>query len=200
MRAYYVISLTILHTFALSTAPRNNVTAQTWSIHARCWPDLELCEADTGVIKLAKSLWHYIEKDAAHILVGDDMFQPKDLLSTRKGDIFVFAPADGRIPKLQHAVVDAETTFRLPSLSSHLIRVSTGGEIIGLIVAEQLTPDSTLPFESLVSDPLIAAVPTGLRPLIDLESMVPSPTKGCLSTECVIFVPVSAVRRMFKIQ
>ncbi|KAL8918403.1 MAG: hypothetical protein Q9208_007373 [Pyrenodesmia sp. 3 TL-2023] len=68
------------------------------------------------------------------------------------------------------------------------------GADIGRVYIERPTPDPDTRFKSLLEDPLLAGIPTGLRSEVDPASLIPlpTPTEGCRDlTRCIAIFPVS---------
>lgn len=107
------------------------------------------------------------------------------------------------LPKLPSAILDLIITRLINRGASssgtekhfgRAIRDSNDGTAFGVLYVNRPTPDPDTRFASLTNEPLLAAIPTGLRPAVDPASLIPlpTPTGGCVGGgRCVVIFPVS---------
>ncbi|KAL8875524.1 MAG: hypothetical protein Q9198_006131, partial [Flavoplaca austrocitrina] len=107
------------------------------------------------------------------------------------GVIIVFTRED--IPKLDTAHLATATTRIGDGFGRLILQDSTSGGWLGYLVEKRPVPDPDIRFESLANDSLQVEVPNDLRANVDPESLIPSLTKGCLSSECVVIIPSADV-------
>lgn len=70
---------------------------------------------------------------------------------------------------------------------------SQDGTAIGVAEVPRPIDDPDTRFASLAQDPILAAMPTGLRSAIDPAALIPSPIDGCSTNKCFMIIPVSTL-------
>ena len=65
------------------------------------------------------------------------------------------------------------------------------GSTLGFLIVKRPTPDPDTRFDSIANNPLLAAIPTGLRSVAGPDLLVPSFTIGCPTRKCIDIIPVS---------
>lgn len=106
------------------------------------------------------------------------------------GVIFVYTRED--IPKLYNAHLLTKIDWRDNGFVRCILEDETSlDRWLGFLVVKRPVPDPDISFESLANDSLLNGVPNDLRANVDPESLIPPPTKGCLSNEYVLIIPVS---------
>lgn len=152
-------------------------------------PALTQRQSSAGFRSSGEPLKGYITPTSI-IMVVDEISNPEDVSILLIGVIFVYTRED--IPKLNTAHLFAHTDRQGGGFVRYILEDSTSPtSLLGFLVVKRPIPDPDIRFESLANDSLLAGVPTDLRNNVDPESLIPSPTKGCLSSECVVIIPVS---------
>ncbi|KAL8639887.1 MAG: hypothetical protein Q9226_008815 [Calogaya cf. arnoldii] len=129
-------------------------------------------------------LTRYVTLDAVNIYSIDR--PDPSLLPLEVGDIGVLTAEV--IPRLGYAILEAQTHRKY----DHFVRSikdTTDGETIGWLWVDRPVPDPDTRFQSLVDSTHAAGIPQGLLAIVDPENLVPSPTKGCISNECILIIP-----------
>lgn len=147
-----------------------------------------LCSLDSGLFLIGEPLSGHIAPDAVIISLAE--FPHLSQISLKVGDLYVETAED--IPKLGSAVlVTALVRSRTSQRFTRRIANRRTGVIFGHLIVERPVPDPDIRFESLANNSLLAGVPIGLRAEVDPASLIPSPTIGCRTDECVLIYPAS---------
>lgn len=86
-------------------------------------------------------------------------------------------------PRIRPAILGTVMYKWLDMLYYRQIVGDTGGsdlKFLGYLIVEPPAQDPDTFFESLVQDPLLGGILTGLRSQVDPAIVIPSPTPGCL--------------------
>ena len=165
------------------------------SVHCQCSPYPIPVPASTraydqpNFMPIGVPLTGLITLDAVNIFSWDR--PDPSLLPLKVGDIVVKTAED--IPRLGSAMLEAET-YRQQHDDNKFARSIldiTGGEYIGYLLVDRPNPDPDTRFQSLVDNTHRAGIQQGLRAIVEPENLIPSPTKGCTSNECMFIIPVS---------
>lgn len=147
-----------------------------------------VCLSDNGLFITGEPLSGHMAPDAVIISLAE--FPHLSQIPLKVGDLIVGTAGD--IPKLGSALLGTNVIrqrtlqrFTRPIVNSHT------GLKFGHLVVERPVPDPDVRFESLANKSLLAGVPTGLHAEVDLASLIPSPTIGCRTDECVFIFPAS---------
>lgn len=70
---------------------------------------------------------------------------------------------------------------------------SYNGYWIGLLMVDRPSPDPDSRFESLIVESLYDGTPEGLRDQVDPALLIPTPTQGCASDQCLQIIPSADV-------
>lgn len=110
----------------------------------------------------------------------------------------------GDLPRLRTAILSTlvfrynSTTKRIESTAKDFVRSildPNDGVSFGSVYVNRPSPDPDTRFQSLLDEPLLAGIPTGLRSEVDPASLIPLPTSAetCYNkTRCVTIFPVSS--------
>ncbi len=175
----------------LSTAT-NTISLETSVPLARC-DGFGLCEKDDGGVVFGETMEGHLHPRA--IWIDSEQLSLKsteNVFGLEIGDIVVYDGAS--ISKLRSGILTTTTFRAAKNLSRRYIVFNVGGprpEGVGYLAVEPPVTDSSTVFESLVRDPLLAEIPTGLRAQVDPALMIPSPTPGCQVDTCYQFIAVS---------
>ena len=116
------------------------------------------------------------------IMVIDEISNAEDVSTLPIGVIFVCSRED--IPKLNTAHLVMETDRQGHGFVRYIQKDSTSlSRLLGFLVVKRPVPDPDIRSKSLASDPLLIGVLNDLRANVDPESLIPSPTRGCLSND-----------------
>ena len=131
-----------------------------------------------------------IRYNAADSTKTDDQAYPTQ---AQIGDIVVHRAEF--IPILRSGMLSTVTKVATNGTSFYRdIAVNRGSlepEFIGYLLVQAPIPEPDTFFGSLAQDPLLAGIPTGLRPKVDPAMVVPSPNPDCKRDSCYQFIAVS---------
>ncbi|KAL8992351.1 MAG: hypothetical protein Q9169_007162 [Polycauliona sp. 2 TL-2023] len=129
----------------------------------------------------------YINRDTIIFVIGNGEDYLNVQLPKPYGPIYVYKADD--VSKLQSATLEAYTARALNGEFIRWILEPHGSRYIGWMTVKRPIPDPDTRFDILAKNLLLAGVPSGLRAEVDPASLIPSPTKGCASTECIEIYP-----------
>lgn len=153
--------------------------------YARC--SLGRCLLDSGATVNGESMERHLAPDT-NLLTTEVELKTANYSATI-GDIILNFSDD--VPKLPLAILESGVSRDGENMFIRWISDSRNASVLGYLVVERPMPDPDTRFESIVNNPLLAAIPTGLRSVADLNLLVPSPTKGCTTKKCIDIIPVS---------
>ncbi|KAL8656990.1 MAG: hypothetical protein Q9226_002361 [Calogaya cf. arnoldii] len=179
------------------TTATSFVSLDTGAPLARC-DGFGLCEKDDGGVIFGETMERHLSPPAIWIdyewkfLYSADPKNPADIAEASQlqiGDIVVYD--EDVKPRLRSAMLQTVTYRWLDMLYYRIIAENTGGSVpraIGYLIVEPPVQDPDIFFESLMQDPLLAGIPTGLRSQVDPAMSAdvfyfgPEPTNtACLS-------------------
>ena len=182
MKFYYIVYLSLFQTNMLLVACRNI------TLHRREPPSVLCssgdCSVGYGNMIPGEPLQGYLAPDATVINLEE---YTGDVSQIGNGNPIVVHTEN--IPKLRFALLERLTSRQFGTRFSRWILDANDGRIIGMMFVERPIPDPDKRFEDLIQDPLLHAIPTGIRSLVDPASLVPSSTQGCATTNCLVVVP-----------
>lgn len=185
------IPLLVSSELVFSTAT-NTISLETGIPLARC-DGFGLCEKDDGGVVFGETMEDHLHPRAIWIdSEGISFRSTANPSGVEIGDIVVF---DGAfVSNLRSGILDTTAYRATIKLSRRYIWFNAGGEshdLVGYLAVEPPITDSSIVFDSLVQDPLLAEIPSGLRAQVDPAMVIPSPTPGCEVDNCYQFIAVS---------
>lgn len=201
MAIYCIICLLLSYSAARLALCEATMPIQTRSSSLRCdYPEPGICRRELHPIGggpgLQARVWAtyaFVEYEELRITPDTSITQFKGYSenpSARNGDILVYNTED--ISILGKSSI-SRFINRYPCGRARFVRyiIDYKATEIGFMFVERPTPDPDNAFAALAQNPLLAAIPAGLRSEVDLESLIPSPTKGCPTDACIYIIPVS---------
>ncbi|KAL9032749.1 MAG: hypothetical protein Q9180_006326 [Flavoplaca navasiana] len=182
------IPLLVSSELMFSTAT-NTISLETGVPLARC-DGFGLCEKDDGGVGFGETMEGHLHPRAIWIDSEElSLKSTEEPSGVEIGDIVVF---DGvSISKLRSGILSTTTYRATKNLSRRYIWFNAGGQfpdLVGYLAVEPPVTDSGTVFESLVRDPLLAEIPTGLRAQVHPAMIIPPPTPGCKVDKCYQFI------------
>ena len=166
---------------------------------ARC-DGLGVCEMGDGSVVLGETMEKYLFPHAIWIRSNGVFYNSADPTSAGNftnplqlqiGDIVI--PEEDFKPQLRSAILDTFVYRWMETLYYRRI-VQAAGTLdrdLGYVIVEPPVPNPDGLFESLAQNPLLAAVPTRWRSVVDPALIIPAPTFGCQPNKCFQFIGVS---------
>ncbi|KAL8686091.1 MAG: hypothetical protein Q9218_007353 [Villophora microphyllina] len=179
----YTNSTAVVATTPPPTTTKSTAVSSTTRA-AHCNAD-GICATDTGDHYSAEPLEDYLSPDST-IRIKTELKS----MTARYGDILVNEAED--IPRIRSAMLLTAISRMTwtPVLFGRVIADSYDGKGIGYMIVDRPIPDPDTRFGTLANDTLLAGMPSDLRSLVDPRSLIPSPTKGCNVSECIMIIPV----------
>ncbi|KAL8717751.1 MAG: hypothetical protein Q9225_005037 [Loekoesia sp. 1 TL-2023] len=191
----YTVAFCLLPLRALGEVMSPDITSsvllQTGLPFARC-DGFGLCEKDDHGVVTGETMEKHL---TPHAIIVDPSGGNSTVSSQiQVGDIVVYS--EEAKAKLRSGILSNLVQRQTNTSFIRTIDVPDGGNRVkglGYLVVEPPVPGPDTIFESLAQDPLLAEIPTGLRSKVDPASIIPTPTPGCESNECIQFIPSADV-------
>lgn len=175
------------------------VSLETGGPFARC-DGFGLCEKSDGGVCFGETMEKHLFPHAILLEINGTIYSYEDSMKSTKiidrsqlqiGDIVIYEEEFKR--RLRSGILLTVVYKMTETLFYRQIGEAKGWNdtFLGYLVVEPPVQDPDSFFGSLVQDPLLAGIPTGLRSQVDPAVVIPPPTPGCRPDKCYQFIAVS---------